>query len=60
LFRYRRRQFAPISRGCVLSLHFNVLSVTRESPGYMFCLHSHHPRWSSTASQPCRTHWQNS
>ncbi|OAX32380.1 hypothetical protein K503DRAFT_776726 [Rhizopogon vinicolor AM-OR11-026] len=26
----------------------------------MFCLHSHHPRRSSTASQPCQTDWQNS
>ncbi|OAX35379.1 hypothetical protein K503DRAFT_372031 [Rhizopogon vinicolor AM-OR11-026] len=44
-FRYHRRRFAPISRGCVLSLHFNVLSATGESPGYMFCLRSHHARW---------------
>ncbi|OAX31505.1 hypothetical protein K503DRAFT_78556 [Rhizopogon vinicolor AM-OR11-026] len=44
LDRYQQRQFAPISKGCVLSLHFNVLSATRELPRYMFCLDSHHPR----------------
>ncbi|OAX34029.1 hypothetical protein K503DRAFT_774993 [Rhizopogon vinicolor AM-OR11-026] len=26
----------------------------------MFCLHSHNPRWTSTASQPRQTDWQNS
>ncbi|OAX38353.1 hypothetical protein K503DRAFT_165002 [Rhizopogon vinicolor AM-OR11-026] len=46
---------APISGGCLLSWHFNILSATRESPRYIFCIHSHHPRRSYTASQPCQT-----